>query len=68
MPICRYCGKEFDLKEARMYIGRRFGAGTYNEMYPDGDICLDCALDEMSSADAAWDEMVEFNPHLADDD
>lgn len=65
---CACCGREFDLSEARMYIGRRFGAGTYNDQYPDGDVCEDCALADLGAAMATFNEMAEMNPHLLDDD
>ncbi|GLG90758.1 hypothetical protein [Sellimonas catena] len=39
MPICKFCGEEFELSDARRRIGRSYGAGIYNEYYPNGDVC-----------------------------
>lgn len=49
MPICDICGDEFDLSTARRSIGRRFGSGTYDDQFPDGDVCEDCANDQLGS-------------------
>ena len=49
MAVCCFCGKEFDVSTARRVIGRAFGAGTYNEYYPDGDVCEDCAYGNISA-------------------
>ena len=29
MPICKFCGEEFELSDARRRIGRSYGAGIY---------------------------------------
>ena len=57
MAVCKFCGCEFDLSDARRIIGRRYGAGTYNDQYPDGDVCEDCAEDELGAAIGTWNEM-----------
>lgn len=49
MPICSRCGEEFDLSFARRSIGRSYGAGVYNDYYPDGDVCESCATEEISA-------------------
>lgn len=45
MKRCVECGKEFDVSYVRRVIGARFGAGLYNEYFPEGDVCEDCATD-----------------------
>ena len=52
MEICSQCGKEFDVSTARRSCGRSYGAGVYNEYFPDGDVCEECAI-EIISADYA---------------
>jgi len=57
MAICSQCGCEFDVSYARRVIGHRFGAGMYDYEYPDGDVCEDCASDDMGAASGTWEEM-----------
>lgn len=57
MAKCSYCGAEFDPSDARRIIGRRFGAGTYNEYYPDADVCEDCAYSEVGADWATGEEL-----------
>ena len=49
MHFCSRCGCTFNLSDAKRVIGRRFGAGTYDDFYSD-DVCEDCALEELSCA------------------
>lgn len=49
MPKCIRCKKEFDLSYARRSMGRIYGAGTYNDYYPEGNVCEDCATEEISA-------------------
>lgn len=60
MAICVRCGREFDVSTARRILGRNYGAGTYNDCYPDGDVCEDCALDEVSGGYATGAELKEL--------
>lgn len=48
MAICSRCGREFDVSDARRSIGRTYGAGTYNDYYPEADVCEYCAVEEVS--------------------
>lgn len=45
MAKCVECGCEFDVSRARRVVGARYGAGAYNDYYPDGNVCEDCASD-----------------------
>ena len=68
MAECACCGREFDVSTARRMIGARYGAGTYNDYYPDGNVCEYCAMDEVGAdysagaqvkklmGDAWWDD------------
>lgn len=49
MATCSRCGREFDLSTARRSIGRSYGAGIYNDYYPDGDVCENCAVEQVSA-------------------
>ncbi len=69
MATCKCCGEEFDVSEARRVIGRRFGAGTYNDQYPDNDVCIGCASAEISAALGTWDELRDLmGPGYDEDD
>lgn len=50
MKECKYCGKEFDVTYARRLLGRRYGAGAYNDEYPDADVCENCATEYIGGA------------------
>ncbi len=60
MAICSCCKREFSVSTARRVIGARFGAGTYNQYYPDGDVCEDCAWEEISADYATGEEIKEL--------
>jgi len=60
MRICSNCGCEFDVSDARRMIGRRYGAGLYNDEYPDGDVCGRCASEEIGDAWNAGAEVLEL--------
>ncbi len=60
MPTCSRCGCEFDLSTARRSIGQRYGAGSYDDSFPDGDVCEDCAADEIGSDMAAGAELMDL--------
>lgn len=60
MANCYFCGSEFDVSYVRQVIGIRYGAGTYDEYYPDGDVCLDCATGEIGADHAAGEEIIEL--------
>lgn len=60
MAICSRCGCEFEVSDARRSIGRSYGAGTYNDYYPDCDVCTDCAAEEISADYAAGEEAINL--------
>ena len=60
MAICSECGQEFNVSFARRCIGARFGAGVYNNYYPDGDVCEDCASEEIGADYATGEEIKEL--------
>lgn len=49
MAICSRCGCEFDVSTARRIMGARYGSGCYNDYYPEGDVCEDCADEEIGA-------------------
>lgn len=59
MTICAWCGKEFDVTSARRRVGRQYGAGAYDDSFPDGNVCDDCALTEIGGAVAIGEEIME---------
>lgn len=67
MAICKFCGAEFSPSSARRYLGHRFYAGIYNEYYEDGDVCLDCALEEIGADWATGQELMELMGDSWDD-
>ena len=58
MPICKFCGEEFELSDARIY----------NEYYPNGDVCESCAVEEISCDYATGAEIKELMGTSWDDD
>lgn len=60
MAICSRCGREFDVSTARRVIGYHYGAGMYNEYYPDGDVCEYCAVEEVGGDYEAGAELKEL--------
>ena len=68
MAICVRCGREFDVSRARRIIGRNYGAGLYDEYYPDGDVCENCATEEVSADAATGAEIAELMGDSWDDD
>ncbi len=60
MATCSSCGCEFNVSDARRMIGRRYGAGSYNDEYPDGDVCGDCALEYLGAAWATGEEVLNL--------
>ena len=68
MEKCARCGREFDVSHARRCMGRNFGAGTYNDYYPDGDICEYCAMEQISADYNAGAELIELMGTGWDDD
>ena len=57
MKKCVYCGQKFDLTSVKRSCGQKYGAGSYDEFFPDGDVCQSCADDTLGSALAAGREM-----------
>ena len=68
MAFCSRCGKEFDVSTARRYIGRCYGTGTYNDYYPNGDVCERCANEEVGADYATGQETIELMGTGWDDD
>ncbi len=68
MPKCSRCGNDFDLTYARRSMSRNFYAGVYNDYYPDGDVCEECALEEISADYNAGAELKELMGPSWDDD
>ena len=68
MAICVKCGREFDVSSARRSIGRIYGAGTYNNYYPDGDVCEYCAIEVISADYNAGIELIRLMGSGWDDD
>ncbi len=60
MAKCVRCGRKFDLFYARRSIGHSYGAGSYNEYYPDGDVCEYGAPEEISADYNAGAEIIEL--------
>lgn len=60
MAKCKRCGCEFDISSARQSIGHSYGAGIYNDHYPEGDVCEDCAIMEISADAGTGSELIEL--------
>ena len=60
MSICSRCGEEFDLTYAKKSMGRMYGAGVYDDYYPEEDVCRSCALEEISADYATGAELMEL--------
>ena len=60
MAKCVRCGIEFDVSYARRIIGHSYGVGAYNEYYPEGDVCEDCAIEEISADYNAGAAIIEL--------
>lgn len=68
MAKCVRYGREFDVSYARRSIGHSYGAGSYNDYYPDGDVCEYCATEEISADYNAGAELRELMGTGWDDD
>ena len=68
MATCERCGAEFDISTARRVIGRSYGAGIYNDYYPGGGVCENCAVEEVSADYATGAEIKELMGSSWDDD
>lgn len=60
MATCVYCGSDFNVSSARRSIARSYGAGTYDDYYPDGDVCDDCARSTISADCATGAEVLDL--------
>lgn len=60
MKTCAYCGRKFDVSTARRVIGAKYGSGVYNNYYPDGDVCEECAIEQISADYSAGAELIEL--------
>ena len=67
MAICIECGREFDLSTAKRIIGRRYGAGTYDQYYPNGNECESCATLQISADVGTGEELEELRGEHWDD-
>ena len=45
--VCAKCGEDFYLRDTKNTIGRRFYISTYDEFYPEGNVCQNCATEEI---------------------
>ena len=57
---CVRCGCEFDVSRARRVTSARYGAGIYNDIYPDEDVCEECACEELCEAYSAGGEVFKL--------
>lgn len=63
MATCYRCGNSFSVSSARRIIDREFGSGTYDDDYPDHDVCDDCAWSELQGyADDGQDTIDLMGP------
>lgn len=60
MERCKRCGCEFEAVHARRSIGRQYGAGTYDDYYPEANVCEHCAVLEISADVGAGEEFPEL--------
>ena len=67
MAICSYCGKRFNVESTRRYIDRKFGEDTYDDAFPNNDVCGDCARDETSSDIETGNDTLRLNGNWYDD-
>ncbi|HUM85194.1 MAG TPA: hypothetical protein PLN48_15755 [Lachnospiraceae bacterium] len=68
MAKCVRCGREFDVSYTHRSIGQSYGAGSYNDYYPDGGVCEYCAAEEISADYNAGAELKELMSDSWDDD
>lgn len=68
MATCCRCGNDFDLSSARRSIGCRYGSGTYNDYFPEGDVCEACADEQISCDYNTGAEIIELMGTGWDDD
>lgn len=61
MAICSYCGERFNVESTRRYIDRKFGEDTYDDAFPNNDVCSDCARDEISTDIESGSETLRLN-------
>ena len=59
MATCSRCGDEFSVSTARRSIGQKYGSGIYDEFFPNGDVCEDCADDELAEAKGAGSDAMD---------
>ncbi len=59
MAKCCRCGAEFDVEFARRSIGQSYGAGVYNNYFPSGDVCIDCATLQVSADFGVGQELMD---------
>ena len=60
MKRCCRCGKMFDLTYTKRSIGQSYGAGSYDDYYPCGDVCLECAVEEIGADWATGGEILDL--------
>ena len=60
MKTCSRCGRSFDLSSAKRSIGRWYGAGSYDDYYPEEDVCKDCAVEEVGADYATGQDIINL--------
>lgn len=68
MAVCERCGVEFKLSNAKKSIGKKYGAGAYDEFIEPWVLCADCASDEIGTYDAYGEELMELMGDSWDED
>lgn len=48
MATCLRCRTTFNLIYAKRRVDHLYGAGIYDDYFPDGDVCDKCAIEELS--------------------
>lgn len=59
MKKCIRCGIDFDLTRAKRQIDRIYGTAIYNDYFPNGDVCHDCAITQISADYESGVEIIE---------
>ena len=60
MTTCICCGREFDVSYARRSLGRRYGAGTYDDYCPEANDCEICLSEEVGADYSAGAQLIEL--------
>ena len=60
MAKCSRCGSDFDVEDARTTIDSEFGDGQYDDEFPEGDVCENCASDVFGTYMNAGAEIIDL--------